>query len=114
MVVYGGYSGSYSSAVYHFNVESSSWRRAEPVGEAPRGRQGATLTRRAGSFILFGGADDVQPYNDVHVLSLDGKSWMTPKVGCAPAPCQPPAPREGHSVALVGKKLWIFGGVGRV
>eukprot|EP00966_Prymnesium_polylepis_P244663 5658853-Prymnesium_polylepis.1 len=111
LVVFGGYAGTYTSAAYVFNVESSSWRyrqtlppdpspapqagpcssassalslRAEPVGDAPRGRQGASLTRRAGSFILFGGADDVQPYNDVHVLSIDVSSWSTPRVRCAP------------------------------
>ena len=53
-------------------------------------------------------------YNDVHVLTLDGSAWHQPPARCAPAPCSLPAPREGHTASLVGSKLWIYGGVGRV
>lgn len=114
LVVFGGYAGSYANTAHFFNAERRMWTRAEPAGTPPKGRQGASLTRVAGALYLVGGSDDVQSYNDVHVLQSDGSSWRTPDVRCAPAPCTLPAAREGHSATLVGKKLWIFGGVGRL
>lgn len=114
LITFGGYSGSYTSKAYIFQSETLSWRHVEPAGEAPRARQGATITRWSHALILFGGADDVQLYNDVHVLSLkDQMLWTAPKVKCAPTACVLPVAREGHAASLVRKKLWIFGGVGR-
>ena len=113
LAVFGGYAGTYLNAVHFFDSEMKIWTRAQPAGAPPKGRQGATLTRVSNNYILVGGADDAVHYNDVHVLSLDGKSWTSPPARCAPAPCALPPPREGHSAALVGSKLWIYGGVGR-
>ena len=114
LAVFGGYAGTYSNAVHVLDVEQRTWRRARPAGNLPKPRQGASLTRSASSLILFGGADDVMAYNDVHVLTFDDPSWVSPPSRCAPQPCTPPLAREGHSAALVGQKMWVFGGVGRV
>ena len=114
LAIFGGYSGTYSNAVHLFTGETRTWTRAQPAGTPPKARAGASFTRAASSIILFGGADDVMAYNDVHVLSLDGTVWHTPPTRCAPAPCLLPTPREGHSASLVGTKLWVYGGVGRV
>ena len=114
LAVFGGYAGSYSSAVHLFDATTHTWRLATPAGAPPKPRQGATLTRFAGGFVLFGGSDDVAPYNDVHILSTSANEWRKPNARCAPQPCALPAPREGHSATLTGNKLWIFGGVGKV
>ena len=60
LAVFGGYSGSYSNHVHFFNAERRAWGLAEPAGSKPKPRQGASLTRVAGAFYLFGGSDDVQ------------------------------------------------------
>ena len=114
LAVFGGYAGTYSNAVHLLDAERRTWTRAQPAGTAPHARAGASFTRSANSLILFGGADDVMAYNDVHVLSANGEAWHAPPARCAPAPCALPVPREGHSASLVGTKLWIYGGVGRV
>ena len=114
LAVFGGYAGTYTSKVHLFDATTRVWTLAMPAGVAPKPRQGATLTRFAGGFVLFGGTDDATPFNDVHVLASDAKQWTDPKARCVPMPCALPAPREGHSAALIGTKLWVYGGVGKV
>ena len=56
----------------------------------------------------------VKILENVHVLSADGSVWEHKLAHCAPQPCSLPKAREGHAAGLIGNKLWIFGGVGRV
>ena len=118
LAVVGGYTGSYAGAAPAsvFDADSLSWHRLDPAGDAPKARQGATLTPiAAGMSLLFGGADDKQHFNDVHVLEyhVGGSAterWRKIDASCSPQPCANPPGRDGHSAALVGRKLWIFGG----
>ena len=63
---------------------------------------------------LLVGSDDALHFNDVHVLEAGAAAWTKPPARCAPAPCSLPPPREGHAASLIGTKLWVFGGVGRI
>ena len=118
LAVVGGYTGSYAGAAPAsvFDADSLSWHRLDPAGDAPKARQGATLTPiAAGMSLLFGGADDKQHFNDVHVLEyhVGGSAterWRKIDASCSPQPCANLPGRDGHSAALVGRKLWIFGG----
>jgi len=97
-----------------FDAETLAWRAANPAGEKPHGRQGASLTRMGDRFVMFGGATDWGTFNDVYLLERDGSAWIKPDVTG-----EKPEGREGHTAALIGTsttspKLWIFGGKGKV
>ena len=114
LYTFGGYRGEYMNTVAIFDAETLAWRAANPAGEKPHGRQGASLTRMGDRFVMFGGATDWGTFNDVYLLERDGSAWIKPDVTG-----EKPEGREGHTAALIGTsttspKLWIFGGKGKV
>jgi len=97
------------------------WARPQVEGVGPCGRGGHTatlvgptdMTKGASARIfLFGGhfdnGDGFAYLNDTHLLDIDDNTWTSPKCrGTAPAP------RYGHSGALVGTRIVYFGGRGK-
>ena len=75
LAVFGGYAGKYSGFLHLFDASKQTWTLATPAGSAPKPRQGASLTRYASGYVLFGGANDLQPFNDLHLLSSGGEAW---------------------------------------
>ena len=57
--------------------------------------------------LCFGGVGGGRPLNDLYVLQTGGKGlyWTEPPVNGVP-----PNPRVGHASALVGTKVFVFGG----
>ncbi|KAK4402271.1 Kelch domain-containing protein 3 [Sesamum angolense] len=60
------------------------------------------------NLFVFGGTDGRRPLNDLHILDTSSNTWILPSVRG-----NGPEPREGHSAALIGKRLFIFGGCGK-
>ena len=89
------------------DIDSLSWQRIEAAGQAPisRSRQTATLVGK--NLLIFGGVGGGRPLNDLFVLHAGGEHtfWTEP-----PANGLTPVARVGHAAALVGTKIFIFGG----
>ncbi len=55
----------------------------------------------------YGGKGKFEHYNDTCVLDLETNTWHKVKVGG-----RVPSPRYGHSAAVIGSRIYIFGGSG--
>ena len=55
--------------------------------------------------MVFGGSNGSQYYNDVHQYIFTSGSWVQPTIQGTP-----PSPRANHAAAVVGGKLYVFGG----
>ncbi|MCE3050078.1 hypothetical protein HAX54_046438 [Datura stramonium] len=67
----------------------------------------ATVVTTGAICLCLGAQSERESLNDLHILDTSLNTWMSP--------CQRgdrPTPREGHSAALIGKRLFIFGGCG--
>ena len=79
-------------------------------GERPAQRGGHSAVTAEGQIVIFGGSSYVKQgefcyYNDTFVLDTTKRVWH--KVKCTGSlPC----PRYGHSVELVGSRMFMFGG----
>ena len=92
--------------VHVLDLNTLTWAAVEAAGKAPAARSSHTAAAYLDRFILiFGGGNVSNCFNDVHVLDLHDMSWSKPE--CSGAA---PAPRAGHSCALVGSLLYILGG----
>ena len=83
-----------------------------PSGKLPSGRGGASMVYADGKLVTFGGhwfaGDDKFAYSDETWL-LDTEKLVWHKMPCSG---QVPPPRYGHSSALIGSRMFIFGGKG--
>ena len=81
-------------------------------GERPLARGGHSAAMAENQIVVFGGSSysnggKFSYYNDVHVLDTEARFWY--KVVCTG---EQPLPRYGHSVELVGSRMFVFGGRG--
>lgn len=81
-------------------------------GDRPSARGGHTATMAENQIVIFGGScytsgGQFAYYNDTHVLDTENRLWH--KVQCSG---EAPTPRYGHSVELVGSRMFVFGGRG--
>ena len=78
----------------------------------PNDREGHTASAVGSRIFVFGGTwtdeDDNTLYmNDMHILDTTSLRWT------CPAPIgTPPIEREGHTAAVVGAQMVVFGGAG--
>mmetsp|Transcript_13578 Transcript_13578/g.25486 ORF Transcript_13578/g.25486 Transcript_13578/m.25486 type:complete len:617 (-) Transcript_13578:9996-11846(-) len=94
-------------------LDTMLWKWSVPKisGDAPRARSYHTATPIPSSnlLVIFGGNNETECFNSVHVLdaSTENWSWFHPTVN-GTAPC----PRTGHSAVLLedGKTILIHGG----
>ena len=79
--------------------------------DVPDDREGHTASVVSRRIYIFGGTwtdeEDATVYlNDLHVLDVvDTPKWSRPTVGGTP-----PREREGHTAAVIGSRMYIFGG----
>ncbi|KAI0324881.1 galactose oxidase [Cubamyces sp. BRFM 1775] len=105
--------GVFFNDLWSFNLHSlrkkPTWRLREPVDRSPRPpkRANHTFVTYEEKIVLFGGADCGRHYNDTWEFDTITKTWT--EVNCAGAI---PSPREGHSAAIVGHVMYVFGGRG--
>ena len=81
-------------------------------GDRPSARGGHTATMAENQIVIFGGScyttgGQFAYFNDTFVLDTENRVWH--KVQCSG---DTPAPRYGHSVELVGSRMFVFGGRG--
>ena len=60
---------------------------------------------------IFGGRDNTQRVNDIHVLDVDKMTWLATPLFNADAEC--PVPRSFHNCSVVDGNIVLFGGLGR-
>ncbi|XP_068127544.1 uncharacterized protein [Hyperolius riggenbachi] len=95
-------------------LASGHWIEMQASGDPPRPRHGHALTLAGNIAFIFGGSSissnlDENPlyFNDFYMLTIlpNDLTWeLIPQTG------QVPAPREGHSMVKVKRKLYLFGG----
>lgn len=84
------------------------WSKVATTGEKPGPRDSHSAVLVGHKMIVFGGTNGFKKVNDIHILDLFTKEWVSPK-------CEgtPPSPRESHTATLVGgERLVVFGGSG--
>ncbi|GAB4824011.1 hypothetical protein N2152v2_011057 [Parachlorella kessleri] len=74
-------------------------------GDSPPGVDSAASVLHGDSWVLFGGIDGENKHNSVFVLDLATSTWSR----LAPSG-DTPWPREGHAAALLGQRMYVFGG----
>lgn len=112
IAVFGGYNGDqeYYNEVLLYNVARGEWSRcgcSKSMGHAPKARCGHAAVGFGHEMYVFGGmgADDAH-YNDIGVFDMRSEEW----VAGLSVKGEAPAPRNSHTMTLVGNKAYVFGG----
>ncbi|XP_039136897.1 RING finger protein B-like isoform X2 [Dioscorea cayenensis subsp. rotundata] len=111
--VFGGFYGPekcHSNDVFVFDTVKKTWSKPMVKGIPPSPRDSHSCTTVGNRLFVYGGTDGTNPLDDLHILDTSINTWIP-----SPADLQVSGPdaREGHSAALVGKRLFIFGGCGK-
>jgi hypothetical protein len=111
MVVFGGYSGTYSNDVWALSLAGTpAWTQLAPSGTPPSGRyaHSAIYDPVRDRMVVFGGYGPGYYRNDVWVLSLAGTPAWTQVTPSG----TPPSGRVGHSAVYdpVRDCMVVFGG----
>ena len=107
LLVLGASSGGTFKEMHVLDIDALAWQPIEGDGQAPIARSRHTSTLVGKDLLCFGGVGGGRPLNDLYVLQTGGKGlyWTEPPVNGVP-----PNPRVGHASALVGTKMFVFGG----
>ena len=112
LVVFGGVKNNkWQKSLAVLDTMRWMWSTPKITGDAPRARSyhSATPVPDSNLLVIFGGNNETQCFNSVHVLGTnnDEKSWFHPTVSGTP-----PCPRTGHVATLLedGKTILVYGG----
>lgn len=111
LIVFGGGSEGIINELHVFNVTENQWCIPKISGDIPKGCASYGLVVDKTRLILFGGMVEFGNYsNDVYELQASKWHWrkLKPK---PPSYYLPPCPRIGHSFTLIGRKIYLFGGL---
>ncbi|KAH7825973.1 putative kelch repeat protein [Monocercomonoides exilis] len=112
MIVFGGYNQICCMSDLHIlDLEINRWIPIEVNGEVPPPRHRHAAVRFGNKMVVFGGASVGKNggyYNDMWMFDTTTLGWTEIR----PTNSVIPAPRAGHSLSVVGKKLYLFGGIG--
>ena len=95
--------------VYALNLERMLWTRVRTQGNAPSPRDGHAAVYDAVEerLYIFGGRDsERRRLSDLYYLDIN--SWAWTKVHTDDG--IEPTPREGSSICIGGRELFVFGG----
>ena len=114
MLLYGGCSSGFGPCpqgdLWSFDPESATWRELA-LSDAPEPRSNPALVydEPRGRALLFGGLTERGPDARLWVLRHgdSGPSWA--ELGVEG---EGPSPRSSHDAALIGPRLYLFGGTG--
>jgi N-acetylneuraminic acid mutarotase len=87
------------------------WAPVNAEGNKPSPRGGHSAVAVGSSIVVFGGHGyngKFEYYNDTHIFDGDTGTWHN--VRCSGVL---PEPRYGHSVVVVGNRMFLFGGKGQ-
>jgi len=112
--IFGGQVGSeFLDDIWAFDLNSlksePTWEQYDPVPDSPKParRTGHVCVTYGDCIVIFGGTDGQYHYNDTWMFDVPTRQWTElPCIGYIPAP------REGHTAALVDDVMYIFGGRG--
>lgn len=91
------------------DLDSLAWEEPSVEGRGPFGNYGHSACMYMRSMFVFGGYSQQFGYrNDVFALDTAMMSWSTPHINGTP-----PTPRVGHSMAISGSTMFIYGGSNR-
>ncbi|BBH04025.1 Galactose oxidase/kelch repeat superfamily protein [Prunus dulcis] len=90
-------------------MATHTWSKPVIKGTPPTPRDSHSCTAVGDNLFVFGGTDGMNPLKDLHILDTCDFTYMD----IASLRGDGPEAREGHSAALVGKRLFIFGGCGK-
>eukprot|EP01090_Pellita_catalonica_P002547 TRINITY_DN1211_c0_g1_i1.p1 TRINITY_DN1211_c0_g1~~TRINITY_DN1211_c0_g1_i1.p1 ORF type:complete len:313 (-),score=51.27 TRINITY_DN1211_c0_g1_i1:65-1003(-) len=113
LVVFGGfqsqgdsYRGDNYDDLYSFDFTSNSWTKHQNKGPTPCPRAGHSSDIVGSKMFTFGGSSSSRAeMNELHYLDLSDFTWLKTR-GRGKIPDE----RYGHSTAIVGKNLFLFGG----
>eukprot|EP00270_Netrium_digitus_P018002 TRINITY_DN6769_c0_g1_i1.p1 TRINITY_DN6769_c0_g1~~TRINITY_DN6769_c0_g1_i1.p1 ORF type:complete len:343 (-),score=86.76 TRINITY_DN6769_c0_g1_i1:234-1262(-) len=88
-------------------VVRAKWQEVTNQDGAPKARSSHACVVIDGKLYVFGGEFEprVPIDNNMHVLDIEARTWSV-----APSHGQAPAPRVGVTMAVLGKKIFVFGG----
>ena len=110
LYIFGGWDGSKRlNDLFVINLDLRIWSQVNVVGDSPVPRAGMSLCNVNDKLYLFGGSGPhAQCFNDLYTFDPESASWT--HCNSFTDPKQNPKMRAGHSMTLVGTKLYIIGG----
>lgn len=98
---------TYCDKLYSFDLKTNVWEELETVGDIPSGRRSHSMWEYRGKLYLFGGYDSVNDihFNDFYSFETETKRWTKLRPDG-----EHPTPRRRQCSAIVGDKVFIFGG----
>ena len=96
--------------MYRLDLQSMNWDTVGTRGgeEAPSCIDEHSCCQMGNKVVVFGGFDNGERTNTVHVFDADSTTWSRRDPADANKPA--PKPRAGHSATLHEDQLYIFGG----
>eukprot|EP00756_Hemistasia_phaeocysticola_P035354 Hpha_TRINITY_DN16578_c0_g3::TRINITY_DN16578_c0_g3_i1::g.136062::m.136062 len=98
--------GAYRSTLFAQQIRGT---KCEAPAAAPRPRFGHTAVVYQNSMIIFAGRDS-RCFGDLWMYSFTDRRWT--EIAQPQDDNHRPIPRAGHTAAVVGSQMFIFGGVG--
>ena len=87
------------------------WTLVPHVGNVPSARRLGALSGYGTQLFLFGGRDSSdEPLSDLWVFSISRSVWTDFSVTSVTTSGTIPSARAGHSLTLLNRKLYLFGG----
>lgn len=111
IVIFGGGNEGIVEELHVYNTATNQWFVPAVQGDIPPGCAAFGFVCDGTRLLIFGGMVEYGRYsNELYELQASRWEWkhLHPK---APANNIPPCPRLGHSFTLVGKKIFLFGGL---
>ena len=109
MYMFGGYNGQhYLNDLWMFDLDACVWTLIKPEGTVPQPRGDAAAIALYDRYILLvHGRDDDIIFGDFFLFDTVTNRWET--LNQEGKKCEP---RYGHSLAMVGKEMFMYGGFG--
>uniref|UniRef100_A0A7E4VZJ0 Kelch domain-containing protein n=1 Tax=Panagrellus redivivus TaxID=6233 RepID=A0A7E4VZJ0_PANRE len=98
---------TYCDKLYALDLVNNEWEEVKAEGDRPSGRRSHSMWTYNGQLYLFGGytSTNEKHFNDFYVFNPETKTWTRQKpVG------QDPSPRRRQCSAVVGDRVFLFGG----
>uniref|UniRef100_A0AC35GVZ2 Uncharacterized protein n=1 Tax=Panagrolaimus sp. PS1159 TaxID=55785 RepID=A0AC35GVZ2_9BILA len=98
---------TYCDKLYSFNLKTNEWEELETTGDRPTFRRSHSMWEYCGKLYLFGGYDSINDihFNDFYVFDTIKLYWTRLRPNG-----KHPTPRRRQCSAIVGNKVFIFGG----
>jgi hypothetical protein len=110
LFIFGGWDGGKRlNDLFVIDLDEKLWSQVAVEGESPAPRAGMSLCTVADRLYLFGGSGPhAQCFNDLYTFDPSSSKWTHCNTFADPK--VQPRMRAGHSMTLVGTKLYIIGG----